>query len=383
MRSADGQPQAAPLADAGREGRPLRVLIANHQLWRYTGSEIHALQLAEYFRDQGAEVMLFAVSAEPWLVADIEARGIEVLNRRALRKALRWGFDIVWTHHETPFYLLHILYGVRCRLAVHGILSRVAKLERLPLLPPVARPDRLVILANSVETRDDVAERSGQDGIGVLLNIVPEAFGRHPKVDYAPKLRRVVVVSNHIPDEVIDAKRLLAERAVEVELIGEGHRKVLVDHSTLADFDVVVTIGKTAQYAIVQGIPLFLYDVFGGPGYVSPEGFEHHEAFNFSGRSEPHRMSAQELADALVDGYAAGIAAAQALRESHGERYGVGPQTAEVMARMEVEALSLYEFRARLRGLVATLLARPTVPARLAVPKTVDAVGNWLKTLRK
>lgn len=372
-----------PAAMDSEEGHRRRVLVAIHQLWRYSGSEIHALQLAEHFQDMGAEVIFFAVTTEPWLAAEIEARGIKIADLRTIRRKLRKDFDIVWTHHETSFYLLHILYGVRCRLAIHGILSRVVRLERLPLLPPFANPNKLIFLANSVETRNEVAARSSQSEISLLLNIVPEAFRTHRKLQYSPALRRVAVVSNHIPDELIAAKDLLEERGVEVELIGKGYKEVLVDHTTLVDFDAVVTIGKTAQYAIVQGIPLFLYDVFGGPGYIGPDGFERHEEFNFSGRSEPEQMSAEDLARALVDGYAARVLSARDLSEIHGDRYGIGTQTDWVDAKMEAESLSLYGFRARLWSMVVTGLMRPSVPIRIIFPKFVDAVGKWLKTLRK
>ncbi|MEM1351414.1 MAG: glycosyltransferase [Pseudomonadota bacterium] len=378
MRSADKKRPEAHSATVGAASQR-RVLVANQQLWRYSGSEIHALQLAEYFKEQGDEVIFFAVSTRPWLAAEITARGIEIADWRSLRHELRKGFDIVWTHHEPPFYLLHILCGVRCRLAIHGILSRVVRLERVPLLPLSAQPDKFVILANSVETRDEITARSGQDGISVLLNIVPDAFQAHHKRNYAPELRRVAVVSNHIPDEVIAARNVLKERGVEVDLFGKGHKELLVDQSTLVDFDVVVTIGKTAQYALVQGIPLFLYDVFGGPGYVGPDGFKRHEDFNFSGRSAPQRMSAEDLAQALMDGYAGAAESACELRELYGDRYAIGSQTEWVMARTAAEALPLYGFRARLWSIVVTGLLRPTVPLRLICPEYVDTVGKWLK----
>lgn len=361
---------------------PARILIANHQFWRYSGSEIHALQLAEHFADQGAEVVLAGVSRVPWLVREIEAKGVKFVSLRQIWRERRTGYDIVWTHHETVFFLLHVLVAIRCRLAVHGILSSSVKLERVPDVPPIGLSQNLALLANSAETRDAAETASGQVGIGVLLNIVPEPFRAHPKRTHSSQLRRVVVVSNHIPDELLAAKPLLRDRGVEVEFFGVGHRYVLIDHTSLVDFDVVVTIGKTAQYALVQGIPLFLYDKFGGPGYIDPDLFDRHEARNFSGRSDPRPMSPEEICDALIEGYGRSVTVSGALREACENRYGVGPQIGDVLARMRPQAAALYDAKARFRTAARTLARRPSVPLRLVAPRAVDVAGQWLKTLR-
>lgn len=366
--------------DFGKD-RPFRVLFANHHFWRYTGSEIHTIQLAEHFLEKGAEVTLFGVTSEPWLVGQLKDKGIKVATRRELLGKIDAYFDLVWTHHETQFFLLHTLLGIDCRQAIHGILSYRVRLERMPIVPQGQGGEKLRLLANSVETRDAAAQASGLRDIGVLLNIVPDSFRSHEKIDYSPVLRRIAVVSNHVPSEIIEAKSLLCQKGVEVELFGQGYRYVLIDHQTLVGFDVVVTIGKTAQYAIAQGIPLFLYDIFGGPGYIHEHDFSRHEDYNYSGRSHPYRMSAEEICDTLIHGYPKAAAAARSLREICGDRYRVGPQTGQIISKMAPSFSPLFSRRARLRNALSVAIKRPSVLIRLAFPRAVDKVGRWLRSI--
>lgn len=53
-----------------------------------------------------------------------------------------------------------------------------------------------------------------------------------------------------------------------------------------------------------MGIPFYCYDHFGGPGYITPNNIEHNALFNFSGRPEKRKSSAQQLYSDLVNSYA-------------------------------------------------------------------------------
>ncbi len=362
---------------------PRKVLIANHQFRRYSGSELHAIQLAEFFMNEGAEVDFFGLSTEPWLLEEIEAKGVKFLSWRQVLQRSKQHYDIVWTHSETQFFLLHTLLGMRCKLAVHGILSYFVRLERVPLLSQRPHSDKLFFLANSVETREKILETSRNLEIRVLRNIVPDAFSAHAKLDYSQDLRRVAVVSNHVPVELIDAKRLLADKGIEVDVFGVNHQYVLVDHHTLTSYDVVITIGKTAQYAIVQGIPLFLYDIFGGPGYLTQEDFTKHEDFNFSGRSDPTKLSAEDICATLIGQYSEAVSKAQAIREASGDRYSVAAQTHRTLAALGHEYSSAFDRKGRLLNTILTMLMRPSVPLRVVFPKTVENFGTWLNIVRK
>ncbi len=326
-----------------------KILIANHQFSGFTGSEIHCLQLAEFFISHGATVSFLGLRADEPMVSEIRAIGADLVGMWSLVIPSRRNFDLIWSHHETTFLHLHVFHGLRAKLHLHGLLSVLIKLERMPLSPDCETSGSLVFLANSVETQKHIMATSGRTDIKVLRNIVPDAFFKTPKKTYSTSVQRVAIVSNHVPEDVMEAVEILKQDGIEVVIFGEGHTYRKIDRTSLVDFDVVITIGKTAQYCIAQGVPLFLYDHFGGPGYLTVDSLEHHERFNFSGRSEPTRLPADKLVSRLLSHYGPAVKTAQALRHDAPQRYSIGHQHAPVLAGMADLPSSALDRRARRR----------------------------------
>ena len=85
------------------------------------------------------------------------------------------------------------------------------------------------------------------------------------------------MVSNHPPKELQEAMSLLSARGYQVDMLIDaiGSEKPAITSAELLDhYDCVISIGKTVQYCLVQGIPVFLYDRFGGPGYLNESNYE-------------------------------------------------------------------------------------------------------------
>jgi hypothetical protein len=55
-------------------------------------------------------------------------------------------------------------------------------------------------------------------------------------------------------------------------------------------------------------MPVYCYDYFGGPGYLSDSNIERAAHFNFAGRCGRRRLSAEAIADELVRGYGVAVA---------------------------------------------------------------------------
>ena len=103
------------------------------------------------------------------------------------------------------------------------------------------------------------------------------------------------MVSNHLPEEVVEALDLLKQSGVQVKRIGLPEASRRLTPSDIDEADAVMTIGKTVQYAFRSGCPVYIYDHFFGPGWLTPTNCESAEYFNFSGRCTPVRKSAQQL----------------------------------------------------------------------------------------
>jgi hypothetical protein len=86
-----------------------------------------------------------------------------------------------------------------------------------------------------------------------------------------------------------------------------------VDADLLDKFDAVMTIGKTVQYGLCAGKPVYCYDYFGGPGWLNEDNLQAARFHNFSGRGFATR-SAQSIAREIRDDFAEAFRQSIALR---------------------------------------------------------------------
>lgn len=138
-----------------------------------------------------------------------------------------------------------------------------------------------------------------------------QVFGNPAPAGYAAAFRRgspsrrLVVVSNHIPEEVIAA---LSTLSLDFDVIMVGNQRELganpcrVTPELIADAGAIITIGKTVQYSVAAGIPVYLYDHFGGVGWLTRENFEGARHHNFSGRHST-RKSSDEIVAEITTGF--------------------------------------------------------------------------------
>lgn len=70
----------------------------------------------------------------------------------------------------------------------------------------------------------------------------------------------------------------------DFDFIGVQFVPRLISVELLSEFDLIITIGRTVQYCFAMGVPVYVYDYFGGPGYIDESNFELAEKCNFSGR---------------------------------------------------------------------------------------------------
>lgn len=348
-----------------------RILIVNNQFDGFTGSEVHCLELADFFKAHGAKVSVVGLRRDAEFCAALKNRH-RIHGRRAM---IGQGFDLIWTHQETSFLLVHGILGMRSKLAVHGLLSSYLEHEQIPQNDDFDR-SRLIYLANSVETQRAAEVRAADIETTVLRNIVPEAFRVHAKRDHSPSLRKLAIVSNHVPVELLGAVEVLENKGIDVTIFGKSHVFVPITETTLTGFDAVVTIGKTAQYCLVQGIPLYLYDHFGGPGYFTATELEQHESANFSGRSEPTKRSAEEISDQVMKGYDRAVRDAVEMAKDAPERYLLSFQLARLISFSDDRQQRVFSRSARFAMVWQTLTKRPRTVLRVIAPKMAERIAR-------
>ncbi len=355
----------------------LRVLVMTNHLKWFAGSEIVALQTALGFAAFGEEVTLAAnVIGAPMCdhVSNIrltdDVAGIDLA-----------AYDLVWCQHD----LLSLLPIATFERASREGVPHIVCVSLSPFEPyehvngVLARALSAEVFANSAETADAVAAANQgaieRSAIHVFHNAAPREFWRMGGAETAPPLRSMLFVSNHPPPELDVCAALLAERGVSVRRIGMGHEMGLVQPVDLESVDALVSIGKTICYAIAMGKPAFMYDHFGGEGWLRRANFEQNRHFNFSGRPHRRRLEPEALVSAILEGY--GVAAHETARLGEIFDLSVFRLDAHLAAlRNRVLARSSEVRRHRL----SFMLTQPTFRAHL---EACRSKGEVMRSLRR
>lgn len=272
------------------------ILLTNHHLKEYAGSELVTLDLALLFQSRGWSVVVATFATGRPVSVLFAAHGIPIYD--VLEEPLPFRqFDLTWGHHFPVIVKCLVDDGVVTRKLIVSSLSSFVPIEAPPLF--ANRAD--AVLANSQET---FAEMKGcwKDIEPIILpNSVPKAWFNFPNRSRSTlKLHRIAVVSNHPPAEILALKKRLSRHDIDITRYGLGGRYAFLTPGILSEYDAVISIGRTVQHAMALGLPTYCYDHFGGPGWLAPSNFERAEQFNYSGRCTPHKSSTDEIADDIL-----------------------------------------------------------------------------------
>lgn len=264
-----------------------KVLVTNIEIVQYSGSEINCITIAKRFKEKGYEVYIGALDfGEPLITEtkDLEFNFINLLEDKFDFSKIE--FDIVWAQHSFLLDWLIFEKNVKTKKIVYSSLSPKEVFE----CPPLYVNNLNIILANSMETKE-VLEKEGTENIQLFENYSFESyFKRNVKVE---QLKNIAVVSNHIPSEEKEAIKHLKDKGYNVDVYGLEGKKVYITDKVLSKYDAVITIGKTVQYAMSLAIPIYIYDIHGGPGYLTMQNIEKSREKNFSGRGFEKKTATQ------------------------------------------------------------------------------------------
>lgn len=111
------------------------------------------------------------------------------------------------------------------------------------------------------------------------------------------------MISNHVPAELGQAMQQLTAMGRDVRHIGMQGDYSLVGPADITAADLVIAIGKSVPYAIALSRPVYIYDHFGGDGWLNPANFAGNLYHNFSGRPNTRRLEAADLVREIESGY--------------------------------------------------------------------------------
>lgn len=284
------------------------------------GSFMHILEYGEYFKSIGAEVHVgggfFADDNIRMLLdAGIKPHSFDLVP-------LDETYDLVYALHLLPFPAF-LAKGLKYRKAILMSLSFLAPIEGLPPSQLWPQFDLLSVLSSEHALAFEKKFSINPKMLSIIPNHIPLAFleNADKKRNWRKEAARVCVVSNHFVPELAQ----LAETApFQLDFYGSKYGTTQpVTPELLLNYDAVISIGKTVQYALGLGLPIYEYDKFGGCGFIRPENILHEENSNFSGRGNGIKLDSAGLLADFMAGYPLACANAPALRKQALKRYAI------------------------------------------------------------
>lgn len=272
-----------------------KFLLTGFYFDGFHGSMMHICELANALNDMGFDVSIVVMNLTDkiykYVMSKVDAK-IYTLEDFDYS----FYYDYVLAYHDPIItYLIskNLKYG---KLAI-GALSYFLNIEQPSLLAKYGYP----LFVNSQEVKQFFQNKYNISST-VLVNSVPVEYLEFEK-KVLENLRKILVVSNHVPKELLEASKILMKKGYRVDFRGDGFKYSPVNAGELLEYDVIITIGKTVQYALFLGIPVYNYDYFGGIGYINSSNIDNEEFYNFSGRSCRRKLSPEEIVEELEKGY--------------------------------------------------------------------------------
>ena len=295
-----------------------KVLIGSSRLSDLAGSEITAIELCEVFKGLNYEVFIASFEIkEPFssLIKE-KFKYFDLSDIKAFNEDTQ--FDLVWLHHTTTSTRILLDRNVKVKYVIYSSLSFFEPIES----PPLSLFSMSMYLVNSEENYEKFVESYPEfrSKVKVLHNSALRNFWNLVKVKHNKNLKRIGIVSNHIPNEIADLTLILKKNDIEFDVIGLSGKPMYITPELLHSYDAIITIGKTVQYCIACQIPVYCYDHFGGYGWITLESFDIARKHNFSGRGGNGKLDSNTIFNDLLSGYSNAYKSASDLANV-GKRY--------------------------------------------------------------
>lgn len=330
-----------------------RFLLCQPMVDSIAGSTVVTLELAEYLRSEGAKVEIYTYSIGSPMKEICEDKRVKITTADDHPEYHLSDFDYIWINSQTlPISIVHELSRPLPKKMPRFIFDHMSPLDIIPDERPYIYQleQRLSSKTLSMSPKtNEIMMRFFPEGakidFGLFRNPAPVEFSKS-KFTSRAKIKKALIVSNHPPKELVDAREILKSRGVQTTLFGDipssdGYK--LVTEKVLREFDAVVTIGKTAQYCMTMGQPVYIYDRFGGPGYLYSENYENVMNNNFSGRGGYEKKSPSELADDIVAKYGDSVKYHQSNRAKFIREFSIDKVLPQVLKSIKARKVEQFD----------------------------------------
>lgn len=254
----------------------LRILLTNHHLLSYQGSEIFTFTIAEFLLRKGHQVSVYSAYIGK-LRKDFERIGVTLVSDLRLLK--EHDFDLAHVHHHINAYEIRYYFPrLPIVLLCHGIIF----LEN----PPPLDLKISQYLATSERVRDSMVSKGVEKEKILIFRNMVDSSKFYPRFEINRRPQRALILSNKIDRSSENVIRQ-ACKALNIKTLFVGARFKRVDYERIPllinEADIVFSLGRgIIETMLCARIPI-IFDYEGGDGMVTPSTIKQNMTCNFSG----------------------------------------------------------------------------------------------------
>lgn len=268
----------------------MKIAIVSQCIKYYAGSERVVYELYHSLLRSGHDIHLGTAELGEFYFNELKPARVNDIPG-----CMDENYDLVICLHTHSFAYL-FPEGVNCKTLLYFSLSPYEPIEF-----PFSQADLIDgYLCNSEETRERLINAGVENN---KARVFPNAtaFPAKYQKDEVKTLQKVLVVSNHIPEELLELRNLPG--SLDFTYVGIDETVSFIDMEFLNQFDAIISIGYTVVFAVAVKVPVYIYDHFGGDGWLTSEKFSLNSHYNFSGRPNQYKRTSQEIYTDLIEGY--------------------------------------------------------------------------------
>ena len=272
----------------------LRILLTNHHLLDYTGSELFIYTVADFLKRKGHEVTAYSRYVDK-IARRLQSIGVRVVQN--LDDISGEHFDVAHVHHNiNAMEVRHRFPNLPIVFVSHGVLPFLEQ-------PPAVDLRISRYLAVSEEVKENLMARGvNEKSIVVFRNLV-DSQRFTPSSRVRAHLQRGLVISSRI-DEAREnvIKTALSRLDIEAKFVGGrfGEIDPFLLPLYINNADIVFSLGRGVIETMLCGRIPIIYDYHGGDGMVTPDNVGQLMKCNFSGRTHRKEYTAEDLAGEIL-----------------------------------------------------------------------------------
>lgn len=303
-----------------------KILITQPVLLNFVGSAMVTLELADFFISQGADVTIYTTCYGNPIEQICSSRRLRVITFDDGKALSMYDYDFIWIHSQIlPIGIVNELnkkirkkHPAFIFLHMSGVVESTDEWPWIHGLEESLSSKSLFISGHSKKLGDKFLSQSIDKGF--FRNPASQSFMQRTQPVHNA-LKNVLVVSNHPPAEILALKQKLKIYNINVDYMGRDKDFYEpFSPEILSRYDAIITIGKTVQYCLLSSTPVYVYDHFGGPGWLKENNYKKARYYAFSGKGFSKKTVA-EIESELISGFSGALKYLQAEQKKFSKDY--------------------------------------------------------------